>query len=175
MAYFYVYAPFNGANWGQNTYCFNNAPHPSRYYCCPIDIGRPNNDVTPIYFYGSSNIRSIRVIFDNQVCNSIPGDPWENALKVELFGQLDAQCYVGALSYSHVANPITTGTQVYNANYIKLGDASPDTCNCNQNFLCYNGVHVHMERSSNGASISLACWAPVYAATTWIYRWSAAC
>ena len=175
MAYVYVYAPFTGENWGQDTYCFDGSNHPVRYYCCPIDVGRPNNDVTSIYFYGSSLVKSIRVTFDDQVCGGAPGDPWENALKVELYGQVNAQCYIGAVSYSHVDNPVTTGSAVYNTNTLKFGDASPDTCGCNQNFLCYDGVHVHMERSSNGASNSFDCWDDLYGGTTWIYRWNSFC
>lgn len=169
MAYAYVYAPFNGQNWGQDTYCFDGSPHPTEVYCCPIDIGRPNNDVTSIYFHGSSNIKSIRISHYNDICGP---SPWRDGVIVELYGQLNAQCYIGAVFYGHVNNRIDEG--VYNANSIKIGDACPDNCNCNQNGLCSSGVHVHMERSG-GYSNSFGCYDPIYAGSTWIYRWAAAC
>lgn len=175
MAYVYVYAPFAGVNWGQATYC-TGGNHPTEVYCCPIDIGRPSNTVTSIYYCGSSLIKSIKVLpLYQDICGPAP---WSDGVKVELYCQLYAQGYIGAVFYGHVNNPIIQpgdpNPQIHNTTFIKIGDTPADNCGCNQGRCCYCGVHVHMERSG-GSSNSFYCGQPIYAGSTWIYRWNAAC
>ena len=88
---------------------------------------------------------------------------------MKFYRDLNAQTYLGAALYGHVDNRIPTG--IYNnPNGLQIGDACPNTCNCNQNGLCYDGVHIHMEREAGGESKSFACGASIYGGSTWIYR-----
>lgn len=172
MATFYVYAPFTGSARAQENYC-GGGIHPSRYYTSPLDVHRAG--VAGIYFSGSSNISRIRVRFSDQVCGSTPGAPWENALLVDMYNV--GGCLIGSVSYSHVNNPITNSTSGvdYFANLLRIGDLSPDTCNCNANFLCYSGIHVHMEANGIPQNFTSNCGTNVYASSTWIYKWNSNC
>jgi len=92
--------------------------------------------------------------------------PWNSKIRVEVFGQLNAQSLIGIVVYAHISGPVTNG--VYNTNNLRLGATASDTCNCG---ACYMGVHVHMERDFGGFSNSFSCGAPLYVNATWIYRW----
>lgn len=172
MTTYYVYAPFTGSTRAQEEYCGGGA-HPDRYYSSPLDVHRAG--VTGIYFSGSSNIARIKVRFDDQVCSSLPGDPWENAVLVDMYTA--GGCYIGSTSFSHVDNPITTSASgvYYYTNFLRIGDLSPDRCNCNGTFLCYSGIHVHMEGNGIPHNFSSNCGTNVYASTTWIYKWNSNC
>lgn len=168
MAYAYVYSPFTGNNWGQNNYCYccGGGTHSVVDQCCPIDIGRGDGASQAIYFYGSSNIKSIRTTYvGSGVCPGVI-PPWNSKIRVEVFGQLNAQSLIGIVVYAHISGPVTNG--VYNTNNLRLGATASDTCNCG---ACYMGVHVHMERDFGGFSNSFSCGAPLYVNATWIYRW----
>ena len=172
MATYYVYAPFTGSARAQEEYC-GGGNHPSRYYSSPLDIHRAG--ITGIYFSASSNITKIKVRFDDQVCSSLPGDPWENAVLIDVYNA--GGCHIGSVSYSHVDNPITTSISgvYYYTNLLRIGDLSPDTCNCNGQFLCYSGIHVHMEGNGVPQNFSSNCGTNVYASSTWIYKWDSFC
>lgn len=163
MAYVYVYAPVSGWNWGQDTYC-SGGQHTvvsALGGCCPIDIGGASAE-TPLYFYGSSLIKSIRTRRVSGVCVSDPA-PWTYGVVVDFFGQLNAQCPIGTVGYGHVKSRIADG--VYNTNSIEIGRLPPN-CGCS----CSTAIHVHIQRTG-GSSQSFSCYQYLYAGSTWIYRW----
>lgn len=169
MAYAYVYAPFTGSMWAQAYYCYccGGGAHTGVDQCCPIDDGR-NDGATPnIYFYGSSNIKSIRTTYENfGVClDTAINPPWDALLRVEFFSAVNAQNLIGIVAYAHINAPVANG--VYNTRSMRIGTGAPNTCGCS----CYQGAHVHMERDIDGISNSFSCGAQLYAGSTWLYKW----
>lgn len=170
MAYAYVYAPFSGNMWAQSYYCYccGGGAHTVVDQCCPIDVGR-NDGATPgIYFYGSSNIKSIRTTYEGYgVCFEPPviNPPWDALVRVEFFSGLNAQGFIGIVVYAHINGPIANG--VYNTRSRQLGTVASNSCGCG----CYQGTHVHMERDIDGISNSFSCGASLYGGSTWLYKW----
>ncbi|CAM2069634.1 hypothetical protein SCOR_29945 [Sulfidibacter corallicola] len=164
MAYVYVYAPFSGEIWGKQTYC-NGTAHTivnNMGGNQPMDIGDVSAG-TSIRFKASSSVKSIRTRRAD-VCATQTGD-WDQGVIVDMYAELNAQCYIGSVSYGHVRNWVANGT--HNTRTLTLG-VLPTDCNCG----CSDGVHVHTQ-CDGGTITGLAQCAGsrVYNGSTWIYRW----
>lgn len=160
----YVYAPLSGQITGLDDYC-SGGTHRVAKLCCPIDIGV--GEGTSVYFYGSGVIKSVRTTYQGSgVCldGTVP-EPWDAGVLVEFFGNYNAQCPIGEVFFAHTQQPVSDG--VYNTNSIQVGVVPPNTCGCD----CYGGCHSHVERDANGTTNTFGCGNPVYAGSTWMYRW----
>lgn len=172
MAYASVLSPFTAYNLGQATYCSGGGSHQSGFssqgFCCPIDIGGSAYiaEDTPILFYASSIVGSIRIYHDENFCIYTPPVEYEYAVIVHLYRYADAQCYIGKLFYGHVNNRVSVG--VYNRS-VYQGMSLGTILRCCAD--CYGGVHVHIGRDEYGESPSLACNQVLYEGSSWFYRW----
>jgi hypothetical protein len=192
MAYYYVYSPFSGIVKGQQCYCGtcsngNNCntggtctscgstqcKHNSGIVnlCCPMDIFGSSNGTVKLYV--SSNITSIvtRRTGPNDngdaLCATAPpqGFAWVNeGVKVDLY------CHglrVGVVFFGHLRNRIANGTYT-SPNGRTIGYLGDQNCQC----PCYNGIHVHMERSSaNGYTQYRNCNTQIYTNSV-VYRFT---
>jgi len=141
-----------------------------------VDIfGSANEEVR---LYVSTNILSIRTIQINYLCGTPPpaGFEWVNqGVKVELYTAPNAGGpLVGTVYYGHLVGRIDNG--VYDTpNGKRIGYLGPEDCinpdgtRCD----CYQGIHVHMERSSgnNGYTYYRDCTTPVDPSME-IYKWT---
>ena len=167
FVYFHVYAPITGTITGLDSYC-GGGYHPTRSgYSSPRDIAGTGS----LVFYGSTNVKSIRVTaLYNSICAGYPA-PWSNGVKVDLYSALNGGGYVGTVYYGHCANPSNAGLQ--NARIWTIGSV-PTTCpNNNCNNTCFTGAHSHMEKRASyiAEAMPLTCGQTVYAGSTVIYRW----
>lgn len=185
MSSTYIYAPFTGEILGKELYC-DGSPHPVLNSlgggCCPIDI--LGSFAVDVWLYADSSVKSIEIIrVDAGVCRAqnLRGTAWDQGVIVKLYGDFNAQCYIGFVSYGHLADRANPG--VYNTNSKRLGSLPNDLCNypnlcdCGQTSCCSEGIHIHMQCSTNGELTALpACSNQiVYAGSTWIYKFPGVC
>lgn len=170
--YFYVRAPLTGTLTALDTYCGTSTPHPTRSgYSSARDVSAAPN--TNIVFYGSTNVRSIRVTsWQSSICSGYSA-PWSNGVKVDFYKGLNGTQYIGTVYYGHVQNPSNAGIQ--NTRTWTVGQV-PSSCPdnpCDPNDICYTGGHNHMEKMTSpvATAMPLSCWQTVYAGSTNIYRW----
>jgi len=175
----YVYSPVDGIITGRNQYCgqpCDNNPctgdHGTHRTCnnwsSPVDIDAVDNE--QLYLYVNTAVISIRTFVQYKCCCSHQND-YGRVIIVELYGERDAQCYIGSVLYGHIANPQVTDGQIYNLSGTSklLGNAPAGAHNCG-GFTCYSGSHSHMERSG-GATLAPCCCTDTLKGSTAIYKW----
>ncbi len=120
-----------------------------------------------VYFYGSSNVASIRTNkFDNVVC---PGNgAISHAVRVSMFPQADAGgTRIGSVLFVHIANRVDDG--VYNQRSIQVGTITDGYVSG-----CFTGPHIHMQETDEAQAQTgsgLCCNVPVYADSDVVYKW----
>jgi hypothetical protein len=132
---------------------------------------------TAVVLRTTSTIQSIKTIRTgpnddgDALCASAPppGFAWVNeGVKVLLYtGTGGGGSLVGTVFYGHLKSRIANGT--YNSPNLKtIGYLGDQNCNC----ACYQGIHVHMARSSanSGFSYHRYCNYPLGTNGT-VYRW----
>lgn len=146
-----------------------NCNHYPGILTSPLDIGNTaSGGGTAVYFWANSYVKSIIVTKKDGFCSPQPPSPYRDGAEVQFFCELGGQGHIGTVFYGHLQN-IVQGT--FNSNQKIVGYSVNNQCNCQ----CMSGPHVHMTRSSNGTTNSIACLSPVTRGSTWIYSWTAAC
>lgn len=178
-----VYAPVSGQLKSLDCYCnkagCNSVPPcgPSRCvhtivggagFFGPIDIGWLTEG-TVIYFRRSSGIASIKIEYINNVCANV-GSPWTDGIKVHMYRQPNAACYMGTMLYGHLKNRATyvSNGQIINfpGSWAQAVGQLPADCVCG----CTTKIHVHIE-CNIGSRLSASCGNSV-TTSNWIYSWS---
>lgn len=200
MANYYVWTPFIGTLMGQDCYCYNCAGGGTctnslgactscgssqcvhntgiNGLCCPVDIFGSAN--TAVWLYTSVSIKSIRTTRTgpnnngDALCATAPpaGFEWVNeGVRVRLYTGLNGGGnLVGTVFYGHLRNRIANGLYNDPSNLNSpIGYLGDQNCAC----ACYDGIHVHMERSSanSGYTYHHYCGYPL-GSNSVIYRWT---
>lgn len=137
-------------------------------YCCPMDIGWLASG-TGIYFRGSSNILSIKVVHIDNVCANTSLIPWTYGVKVHLYKFPGAVCKIGTVLYGHLNDNRPPNGSIFDkgaSSWFRSLGTVPSDCDCG----CSDGIHVHMECLNTGKRTSLSCNSPVTAGSTWLYK-----
>ena len=168
--------------------CTSNCPNPGATKCCrtcnhtitqsgyikPIDIGGGWQGGNVITFYGTSNIKSIKIEYVSNICSGGTPTPWTYGVKVHLYKNPDACCLIGTVLYAHLQNRETYAPNwsVWNYPYPNSGGKHlgqvPADCQCG----CSSGIHLHMECKSGGTRNTLTCGVQVIQNSTWLYRFT---
>lgn len=176
MPSYYVYSPFSGYTSScpvNDSYCvgsplacdWNNPNnHPKAYCSVPVDVIANGGAQSWLFFWGSSNILSVKFTH-RTICSGSQG-----ALSVELFSGLNGVGKVGEVYYGHLQDLIaeqTVNTSLVNGKrcvtYIARTQPPPG-------LPCSNVHHAHME-CCYGAVTEVRCPDSLVEAQTWIYRW----
>lgn len=193
----YVYSPFSGKSLGQVCYCSvscggNLKACPTASSPCgtpsgcttscthyvvmsgsgwraPLDVGGIGAN-TPVRFYGSGTIRSIRVTRTDAICSSRV-IPWTLGILVDLYGFSDGTCPIGGVMYAHLNQADRIAPGLYNTGLwgLKLGSV-PSACNCS----CSGDPHVHIQRKG-GSSHAFSCGQGLTGGSTWVFYYNTVC
>lgn len=176
MATAYVRSPISGCITGRTQYCCGACTGGD---VCSGSCGTHGTCVgwsSPVDIAGSGGlylrvnyptVRSIRTIVELRCCSSSCANKYRRTIKVELYAQSNAVCYIGSVMYGHVDGPLVSSNTVYNlsSSSKQLGTVPSGSCGG-----CYTGPHSHMERS--GGSTSAPCCAASVSTSTNIYSWT---
>lgn len=188
MPYYYLYSPTTGYSTSclsSQTYCSSPCgpccqTHPvvgGVGFARPVDIG---------FYYGPQQLDFIATYTVKSIktrrrygiaCVGSPGSPWDDALEIELFDQMQGLGRsIGKVIFAHVASMIGNGT--YNTTQIDgirgmVSDVAwqaPNSCSCS----CYDGVHTHFDAYNstyiNGALDNCSSFPWAYYGSTWLYE-----
>lgn len=127
----YIYSPYTNSNW-----YFTQGEHDPKRLPSAHDVGWPSTPSSIVFNAAAGTIGEVAAVDNN--CRQ--DQPWDKYVTLGLWVNGE---YYGAISYVHITNPtVSVGQQISPGT--SLG--SPQT----QLSDCWAGVHVHMERETNG-------------------------
>lgn len=144
----HIYSPYTNSNW-----YYTQGEHDPKRLASARDVSWPSTPPS-IVFNATSGVTGEVITVDNN-CNQ--SQTWDKYVTIALWNGGE---YYGEVSYVHITNPTVSLGQLISPG-TSLG--SPQTQSSN----CWLGVHIHMERSSNGAWLSEdTCFTPSQCAYT---------
>lgn len=166
MSIAYVYAPITAWTYhhGSSGGCSNGVEM--------MDISRDAAVGNWINLYVSyPTIKSVEFQRPDNCCPCTQNT--KNAVKVLLYGEYNKNCYLGAILYGHMTNPISPGWTNLNGNFGgQIGKVlGTDYCWCYGNPSTGTGAHVHTEVWLGTRTTYSGQY--VYQGSTVIYQWAA--
>lgn len=149
----YIYSPYTGQDW-----IFTRGEHPAneKRLASAHDVSWASTPSSIVFNVSGGVVGEVLTVANN--CLAL--ETWDQYVTLQL--SVNGEFY-GTVSYVHITNPTVTQGQLISAG-TSLGSPQTQTSNC------WQGVHVHMERSSNGewgGNDVIGQWFPY---STWVIR-----